>query len=126
MRYDVTIQYTVPVEAETEQDAVDKALYEQDEIYLDEGNVIEVRAYDPNVVEITKVKDTSFPYVRAWGMFLGSSPWYIEEQVAQAQHQKAPALAIYRNQDGTWTTAESLSPAIRERVDKYLGKPVAG
>ena len=36
-----------------------------------------------------------YPYIRAWGIHLGSSSWYIDEQVARAREDRAPADAIY-------------------------------
>jgi len=46
-KYDVTIQYTIPVEADNEDQAVAEALELVDEVQVDEGNVIDVTRWGP-------------------------------------------------------------------------------
>ena len=49
-----------------------------------------------------------YPYIRAWGNWMGSTRHYIEHEVALAQKGGAPDNAIYREVDGTWVTADQI------------------
>lgn len=37
-----------------------------------------------------------YKYIRAWGMALGSHPSYIQDQIAEAKHDKAPFDATFK------------------------------
>lgn len=61
-----------------------------------------------------------YPYIRAWGVMLGSSRDYIDTQVAQARADGVPANAIHKNTDGYWSSTDDItSPDTRH----YLGLP---
>jgi hypothetical protein len=45
-----------------------------------------------------------YPYIRAWGQLIGSPESRIRDQVELARRDGAPADAVHRNEDGTWTT----------------------
>lgn len=44
----------------------------------------------------------AYPFIQAWGEYMGSFPYYIEDQLYLAHHDDAPADALSRNNDGTW------------------------
>ncbi len=50
----------------------------------------------------------NYPYIRAWGMMLGSFPSFIECEVEEAERTHAPQTAIYQDQDGNWMTFEDI------------------
>jgi hypothetical protein len=45
-----------------------------------------------------------YPYIRVWGRLLGYPESRIRDQVELARRDGAPADAVHRNEDGTWTT----------------------
>jgi hypothetical protein len=50
-----------------------------------------------------------YPYIRAWGRVIGWPESRIRDQVELAQSEDAPAEAVYRNEDGTWTTTDDIT-----------------
>jgi hypothetical protein len=50
-----------------------------------------------------------YPWIRAWGTFMGSSWGYVDQEIAQARMDKAPPHAIYREVDGTWRTTDDIT-----------------
>ena len=45
----------------------------------------------------------TYPYIRAWGRYLGSFNYYIEDQVALARAEDAPDDALYKaSLTGRW------------------------
>jgi len=51
--------------------------------------------------------------VRAWCEFMHSAPYYTEQQVQDAVHERAPHLAVYK-QRGQWVTLDQLTaPGVR-------------
>ena len=53
-----------------------------------------------------------YPSIRAWGKYLGSYAYYIEEQVRKAQDDDAPLNAIYFGGTGPeprWITADEIT-----------------
>lgn len=59
----------------------------------------------------------NYPYIRAWGMMLGSIQSFIEYEVGKAERTNAPQTAIYQNQNGDWVTFEEIQFAdTRERI----------
>lgn len=50
-----------------------------------------------------------YVYIRKWGYMLGSTHWYIDEQVELARRDGAPQNATYRNVDGTWHTTDAIT-----------------
>lgn len=61
-----------------------------------------------------------YPCIVRWGRELGSYAYYIDNQTAQAEADKAPATAIYKRDDGTWATAEGI--ADESRRNRILGE----
>ncbi len=53
-----------------------------------------------------------YPCIVKWGRQLGSYDDYIKQQLELAEQDKAPRNAIYRQDDGTWATADDC----REKV----------
>lgn len=63
----------------------------------------------------------NYPYIRAWQKFMGAKPYYINQQVALAQKEHAPADAIYRHTEGRWQTmSESpMTDDVRHQIETY-------
>jgi len=53
-------------------------------------------------------KPTEYKAIALWGKYTGSYQYYIENQQNQAALDNAPISAIYRNQDGTWSTVDEV------------------
>lgn len=71
--------------------------------------------------EATRLKNTKYSYIRAWGKFMSSTKDYIEQEVAIAAADDAPEDAIWKKQDGTWATYRDItSESTKEEVDKCL------
>ena len=44
-----------------------------------------------------------YPYIRAWGVLMGSYEYYVKMQIEQALSDQAPQDAIYKDHDnGRW------------------------
>ena len=44
-----------------------------------------------------------YPYIRAWGVLMGSYEYYVKMQIEQALSDQAPQDAIYKYHDnGRW------------------------
>lgn len=41
----------------------------------------------------------TYPAIRAWGRLLGSNEYFIKNEIAEAQSEGAPELAIYYSQE---------------------------
>lgn len=64
-----------------------------------------------------------YPYIRAYGLLLGSFPSYIDGEVEKAGRANAPQTAISRRQDGSWTTFEEIQfDDTRERIAALVAK----
>lgn len=53
---------------------------------------------------------------------MGSLPYYKEMQLEKARKENAPDTAIYRNNEGTWITFESITA---ESTKAYVAQLVA-
>lgn len=61
-----------------------------------------------------------YPYIRAWGEWIGSYDYYIRDQQALAEREAAPATAIYKGEDG-WKTVEDVqNPDLRLQLDERV------
>lgn len=63
----------------------------------------------------------NYPLIRAWHHMSGSFDYYIQDQVRQAEEEKAPQDAIFRNpRDNTWMRFPDIrNPETKERVASY-------
>lgn len=58
-----------------------------------------------------------YPYIRAYGLLLGSFPSYIDSEVEKARRTNAPQTAVSQYQDGSWATFEDITfNDTRERI----------
>jgi hypothetical protein len=58
-----------------------------------------------------------YPWIRVWGKYLGSSPYYIDDQVAEARRDGAPQDAIYKDSDTEeWRTIDTITSPHTRRV----------
>lgn len=61
-----------------------------------------------------------YPYVWAWGKVLNSKDYFIQSERDKAKEEKAPENAIFRDDDGGWSTVDSiLSGGTKQRVEEY-------
>jgi hypothetical protein len=51
---------------------------------------------------------SKYPYIVRWGRMMGSYDYYIDNQCAQAEEDKAPTNAIYKRSDG-WRTTDGIT-----------------
>lgn len=72
--------------------------------------------------------EKSYPSIRAWGAYMGSFDYYIQNEIANAKRVKAPEDAIYER-DGKWirlsdvtsdTTRAYFEMAHPELFKKYM------
>jgi len=60
----------------------------------------------------------NYRHIRAWGAYMGSLPYYVNDQVELAILDDAPENAIYYG-GGKWATADQIeTPEVREAVEK--------
>lgn len=58
-----------------------------------------------------------YPFIRAYGLLLGSFPSYIDSEVEKARRTNAPQTAVSQYQDGSWATFEDITFSdTRERI----------
>lgn len=69
-----------------------------------------------------------YPWIVAWGRYLGSFDYFITAELERARADSAPRTAISRKHippsnpapSHEWTTADDLAPALRAKVAKLL------
>jgi hypothetical protein len=72
-------------------------------------------------VERKKIKPVKHPYIVAWGKYVESKSYYIQDQLDQAEKDGAPPTAISRRADGTWRTVEQIEdPGLRATLDELV------
>lgn len=50
-----------------------------------------------------------YRWVQAWGNFMQSFQYYINDQANDAERDKAPLTAIYKGKDGKWRTTDDIT-----------------
>jgi len=63
-----------------------------------------------------------YPYIYAWGTFMGSKKSYIEGQQVLAEKEKAPHDAVFRKYGGTWNTFSNLSTYTQKMIKESVEK----
>lgn len=74
-------------------------------------------------------KGKKYPYIWAWGMIMGSFPYFMEGESDKAEAEKAPRTSIYRRTGfdpktggelkGVWVTKDEIKdPMLKGRVEK--------
>lgn len=71
------------------------------------------------------VKPEAYKHIKAWGIMMGSFPYYIEAEQARAAAQGAPLDATYQEHSwddtGRWHTfSEVASSETRSRIEAIL------
>ncbi len=68
-----------------------------------------------------------YPYIRMWGIQLGSNQWYIEDEVQRAINDNAPETAISRIvgpggvSTGKWSTIDDMANLdLKHRLEKSV------
>lgn len=72
-----------------------------------------------------------YPFIRAWGLHMGSFPYYVENEVQEATYENAPPRAMYRDHaTKEWKTVDDmmnldlklrLEKSVRERWPQWSG-----
>jgi len=61
-------------------------------------------------IERRGIPISDYPFIRAWGAFLHSMQYYIDDEVRRARADGAPQRAIYRSAvSGIWHTIDEVS-----------------
>lgn len=61
-----------------------------------------------------------YSYIVKWGKYMQSFEYYIINQCYTAQTDNAPTNAIFKNDDGTWSTFDQInSQSTRRAVESY-------
>lgn len=72
-------------------------------------------------MERKKVKPVRHKFVVAWGKYVESMSYYIQDQLALAEQDNAPSTAVSRRADGTWRTVEDIEdPGLRATLEEYV------
>jgi hypothetical protein len=50
-----------------------------------------------------------YQWIRKWGSYMGSSQWYIDEQVRKARESNAPEDATFHRDDHGWYTVGDIT-----------------
>jgi hypothetical protein len=61
-------------------------------------------------------------YIRAWGRFMHSLPYYVRDEIERAREDKAPGNAIYKREDGTWATIDQIAEPNRTTVARIASQ----
>jgi len=60
-------------------------------------------------------------YVYAWGRYMDSMDYYIQDQLDEAEKDNAPANAIFKRKEGDWATMDSLDdPNLAAALNDYV------
>lgn len=64
-----------------------------------------------------------YPYIRAYGLLLGSFQSYIDNEVEKARQTNAPQTAVSQYQDGSWATFEDITFSdTRDRIASIVAE----
>jgi hypothetical protein len=77
----------------------------RDEARYHRNQVINRRAEEAR----KRVATCEYEWIRKWGRMLGSYQYYIDDQIALARREQAPANAVHKNQDGRWVTTDEIT-----------------
>jgi hypothetical protein len=71
-------------------------------------------------------KPSDYKHIAAWGKYLGSDKWFIEDEQRKAAEQGAPINAIYAKSGpggvptGEWSTADTIAnPSTMDIINKW-------
>jgi hypothetical protein len=68
-----------------------------------------------------KRKPVKHKFVVAWGKYVDSKSYYIQDQLDLAEKENAPETAYSRRSDGTWRTIEQIEdPGLRATLEEYI------
>jgi hypothetical protein len=67
-----------------------------------------------------KQKQNKYPYIQAWGKYMGSQEYYILDQMKKAEKDGAPNDAYYKSSEtGTWVTYAESGERMQKLLDDY-------
>lgn len=80
-------------------------------------SISDTAAYEANCEAIDRlIGKCPYPYIVAWGKFLGFSPEVVKEYVEQAIADNAPAEAVQKLEDGWMLLSSIKNEGNRSRV----------
>jgi len=60
-------------------------------------------------------------YVYAWGRYMDSKDYYIQDQLEAAEKDNAPENAIFKGKDGMWVTTDAIEdPNLAASLADYV------
>ena len=60
-------------------------------------------------------------FVYAWGRYMDSKDYYIQDQLAKAEADNAPLNAIFKRSTGEWATVDSIEdPNLALSLTEYV------
>lgn len=63
-------------------------------------------------------KKKQYPYIQAWGTYMGSHQYYIDNQMDDAADDNAPDDAYRKNSTtGKWETYSTAAPHVKKILD---------
>jgi hypothetical protein len=67
-----------------------------------------------------KINRTKYQHIVAWGRYLQSGAYYIEDQIDLAEKDNAPVDAIYKDQGTWWTMADVVDPQVKTWLEEFV------
>jgi len=62
-----------------------------------------------------------YKYIYAWGRYMDSMDYYIQDQMDAAEKDNAPENAIFKGKDGMWVTTEAIEdPNLAASLTEYV------
>lgn len=70
------------------------------------------------------MKAPIYPFIRVWGLNMGSHPGYIDEQVLRAKNENAPPRAAYKEvASGVWITIDEIQNLdLKNRMERAVAE----
>lgn len=67
-----------------------------------------------------KINNTKYQHIVAWGRYLGSGAYYIEDQIDLAEKEEAPVNALYKR-EGVWHTFDDITDVVtKARIESAI------
>ena len=68
----------------------------------------------------------TFPFIVAWNEKCGGTEHFTTQEINNAESTSAPENAIFRNRDGTWSTADEIVNVMMRQIIYVKAMLVAG
>jgi len=61
-----------------------------------------------------------YPYIRAWGTYMGSDATYIDRQKEEAEEENAPNDVYYKSSSDGWKRYSEAPTRVQKLLDDHL------